>query len=186
MADLDLLDPMPKNGRFTWSNKRTEPVNIAARLDHFLVSTPFLQKDFLPTSHIISSSTSDHNPISLSLSTPTNLGPIPFIFNSFWLNNAKTLDLIQSVWNSTFSGSPSFIWESKLRVVCFALKNWATSSYSDPSITQKKFQSGLDSLHSKMELEEITHETIVQEKSLNFEILKATRQEEEILRIKSP
>ena len=21
MADLDLLDPMPKNGRFTWSNK---------------------------------------------------------------------------------------------------------------------------------------------------------------------
>ena len=22
MAELDLLDPMPKNGRFTWSNKR--------------------------------------------------------------------------------------------------------------------------------------------------------------------
>ena len=36
-----------------------------------------------------------------------------------------------------------------------------------------------------MELEDITHETIAQEKALNSKILKATRQEEETLRIKS-
>ena len=36
-----------------------------------------------------------------------------------------------------------------------------------------------------MDLDEITHEIIAQEKALNLEILKAARQEEEILRIKS-
>ena len=51
-------------------------------------------------------------------------------------------------------------------------------------ITKINLQAELDSLHLKMELEEITHETITQEKSLNFQILKAASQEEDILRIK--
>ena len=114
MVDLDLLDPMPKNGKFTWSNKRAGSEHIAARLDRFLVSTTFLQKDLLPSSHIISSATSDHKPILLSFSLPTNLGPIPFTFNPLWLNNAKTLDIIHTAWNFTLSGSPSYIWESLL------------------------------------------------------------------------
>ena len=51
LAELDLLDPMPKNGKYTWSNKRVGPEHIAARLDRFLVSTTFIQKDFLPSTH---------------------------------------------------------------------------------------------------------------------------------------
>ena len=43
----------------------------------------------------------------------------------------------------------------------------------------------MDSLHSKMDLEEITYEIIAQEKALNLGILKVARQEEETLRIKS-
>ena len=109
MTDLDLLDPTPKNGKYTWNNKQTGLGHIAARLDRFLVSTTFLQKNLLNSSYIISSATSDHKPISLSLSPPTNLGPMPFIFNSFWLNNVNTLYIIKLACNSTFFGSPSFI-----------------------------------------------------------------------------
>ena len=94
MTDLDLLDPTPKNGKHAWNNKWTGPGHIMARLDHFLVSTSFLQKDLFPSSFIISSATSDHKPITLLLTPPTNLGPIPFIFNSLWLNSANTLELI--------------------------------------------------------------------------------------------
>ena len=65
-TELDMLDPMPKNGRFTWSNKRAGPRHFAAILDRFLVSASFLQKDFLPISRIMSSATSDHKSISLS------------------------------------------------------------------------------------------------------------------------
>ena len=139
MADLDLLDPMPKNGKFTWSNKRAGPGHIGARLDRFRVSTTFLQKVFLPSSHIISSATFDHNPISLSFTLPTNMGPIPFRFNPLWLNNAKTLDLTHLSWNSSFFSSSSFIWQFNLRVVHSSLKNWATTSYSEPAIVKKSF-----------------------------------------------
>ena len=50
---------------------------------------------------------------------------------------------------------------------------------------KKILQSGLDTLHSKMEAEEITPEILTKEKALNREILKAPRQEEEFLIIKS-
>ena len=121
MEDLDLLDPMPKNWKYTWNNKRTGPCHIAARLDRFLVSTFLIQKDLLPSSYIIYSATYDHKPISLSLAPLTNISPIPFRLNPIWIHNAKTLDIIHSVWNSNFSSSPNFIWETKLRVVHYAL-----------------------------------------------------------------
>ena len=38
MAYLDLLEPPLKNGKYTWSNKRTCPSHIVARLDRFLYS----------------------------------------------------------------------------------------------------------------------------------------------------
>ena len=134
MGDLYILDPMPKNGKYTWNKKWIGLGHIATRIDHFLVSTFLLQKYLLMSSYIISSTTFEHKPISLSLSPLTNISPIPFIFNPIWIHNVKTLDIIHSTWNSTFSCSPSFIWESKPRAFCFALKNWATSSFMDPSI----------------------------------------------------
>ena len=92
MENLDLLDPMPKNVKYTWNNKRDGLKHITTRLNHFLVSTTFIQKDFLPSSHIISSATSDHKLISLSFSLPSDLGPIPFRFNPLWLKHTKNLD----------------------------------------------------------------------------------------------
>ena len=147
MTDLDLLDPTPKNGKYTWNNKQTGPSHIAARLDQFLVSTSFLQKDLFPSSFIISSATLDYKPITLLLAPPTNLYPIPFRFNSLWLNNDNTLEIIHTAWNSTFLSSPNFIWESKLRVVRSALKNWATSFYYEPTLKKNNIQVELDSLH---------------------------------------
>ena len=184
MVDLDLLDSTPKNGKYTWNNKRTGLGHIAARLDQFLVSTSFLQKDLFPSSFIISLATLDYKPITLLLAPPTNLYPIPFRFNSLWLNNDNTLEIIHTAQNSTFLSSPNFIWESKLRVVRSALKNWATSFYYEPTLKKNNLQADLISLHSKMEHEEVTLETIAQEKALNMEILKAARHEEETLRIK--
>ena len=140
MEKLDLLDPMPKNGKYTWNNKRAGPGHIVARLNQFLVSTTFIQKYLLPSSHIISSATSHHKPISISFSLPSNLGPIPFRFNPLWLNNTKTLDLIQSAWNTSIYGSPRFIWESKLRVIRFSPKYWAATSYLEPTIVKTSLQ----------------------------------------------
>ena len=81
MADLDLLDIPLRNGKYTWSNKRTRIGHIMARLDIFMVSSTFLQRDLLPSSLALPSAVSDHKPLAQILSPPANLGPIPFRFN---------------------------------------------------------------------------------------------------------
>lgn len=37
IQDWDLMDVKPSKGNFTWTNKRTRPGHIAARLDRFLI-----------------------------------------------------------------------------------------------------------------------------------------------------
>ena len=43
-----LTDINPKNGNFTWNNKRTGPGHIAARLDRVLISTHILKNLAVP------------------------------------------------------------------------------------------------------------------------------------------
>ena len=84
------------------------------------------------------------------------------------------------------SGSPSFIWESKLRRVRCDMKSWVKLDYISASNKKSQLQSGLAALHSKMEKEEITPLLISQEKDLSLNILKAARCEEEELRVSKP
>ena len=81
MLDWDLEDITPDSGKFTWSNKRIGPGYIAARLDRFLIHSSFLTLGLMATSKILLHYTSDHKPISLSLSPGEKLGPIPFWFS---------------------------------------------------------------------------------------------------------
>ena len=183
--ELDLLDLTLKNGKYTWSNRRTGAGYIAARLGHFLVSASFLLRDLNPASFTFPSAVLDHKLISLLLATSINLGPIPFCFNSSWLKEEKSMDIVKDAWRLACTGSPSYIWESKLRKVRYELKAWVQTKYKNTSSREIQLQSGLANLHSKMEKEEITHLFIRQEKELNLNILNATRCEEEELRVKS-
>ena len=71
------------------------PGHIAARLDRFFISSYLLQREFLSISLALPSSILDHKPIYLSLYPFENLGPIPFLFNPPWLQDAKFLEIIQ-------------------------------------------------------------------------------------------
>ena len=78
MLDWDLDDIKPTSDKFTWSNKRVGPGHISTRLDQFLVHSSFLTLGLFASSKILQACTSDHKPISLTLSTCEKLGPIPF------------------------------------------------------------------------------------------------------------
>ena len=80
MSDWELEDISLINGKFTWSNKRIGPGHITARLDRFLIHSSFLTLGLMETSNILPHYTSNHKPISLSLSPGLLLGPIPFQF----------------------------------------------------------------------------------------------------------
>ena len=74
------------------------------------------------------------------------------------------MGLIKNAWSLSCVGSPSFIWENKLRNVRYVLKNWAKLEYKNPSSMKIRLQYGLVALQSKMENEYITFLLISQEK----------------------
>ena len=79
----NLIDIKLKKGKFTWNNNIVGPGHIAARLDRFLVSSSFPNKPLLPVSSIMSSTTSNHRPISILFSEIENLGPMAFVLTQF-------------------------------------------------------------------------------------------------------
>ena len=98
IMDWDLEDIKPSKGKFTWTNKRVGLGNIAARLDRFLVQSSFLTLGLFATSEILQACTSDHKPISLSLSPGENLGPIPFRFSPIWVSMDGFYELVSESW----------------------------------------------------------------------------------------
>ena len=104
-----LSDVKPKNGTFTWSNRRVGPGHIAARLDRFLASTHLLDQQ--PEVKILSSAVSDHKPICLFFPPVENLGPLPFRFNRLWLESSAVKGLISDSWRCFIPGTPAYTWE---------------------------------------------------------------------------
>jgi hypothetical protein len=81
VASYDLMDIKPPHGRFTWSNMRQGPGHIEVKLDLFLINSNIQEDSIVPLSCLIPWAGYDHRPITLELSSPIPLGPIPFHFN---------------------------------------------------------------------------------------------------------
>ena len=64
---MELADIGPSNGKYTWTNKRIGPRNIAAIVDRFLVHESFLLLGPNPSSRILNFGGSDHKPIFLEI-----------------------------------------------------------------------------------------------------------------------
>jgi len=84
ISTFDLMDIQPTSGLFTWSNKIHGLGHIVGILDRFLINRNILEESLIPSSRILPWSGLDHRPISLELTPPTPLGPIPFLFNPQW------------------------------------------------------------------------------------------------------
>ena len=121
----DLIDIKPVKGKFTWSNKRIGPGHIAAWLERFLVHSSFLSFGLLASSKILPNCTSDHKPILLDLALDQDLGPIPFRFSPLWIQHEDFLQVVSDSWITQRRGSPSFIWEEKIKRLKHDLKDWA-------------------------------------------------------------
>jgi hypothetical protein len=185
ISDWDLQDVKPSKGKYTWNNRCSGLFHIASRLDRFLINSNFLLSPLEISSHILPSVTFDHNPISLIFSNPQNFGPLPFRFNPLWIDNPVTLPLIQQAWSSPFSGSPNFIWESKLKAVKNSLKDWVKSSFIPPHRERLEKEEKLASIQQRLEEEEVTEALLNQEKEANQQLHHSLCREEEHWRLKS-
>eukprot|EP00253_Pinus_taeda_P016135 PITA_16135 len=111
----DLLDYTPVRGLFTWSNNRSRLDHIAAHLDRFLVQSSIMLNKKIIKTKILPKLTSDHKPIQLLLDDEENLGPLPFHFNHLWIEREGFFNIVKEAWVKPISGSPSFVWEKKLK-----------------------------------------------------------------------
>lgn len=118
MVEHDLVDIVPKNRFFTWSSKRLGPGNIMERLDRFIVTVPLISLHSTATSTILDFIDSDHQPVTLDLGSHPNLGPLPFRFNTLWIDSLESRNIVEHTWLQHVEGSPMHIWETKLKNMC--------------------------------------------------------------------
>jgi ribonuclease HI/exonuclease III len=184
ISTWDLMDIKPTRGRYTWTNKRTGPGHIAARLDRFLVQSSFLTLGLSTSSGILPNSTSDHKPIMLEIKKDLNQGPIPFRFNSSWLQDKDFRSIVAKVWTTKIRGSAFHVWEEKLKCLKTELKSWAKSK---PNPITERLESQRKLEHHQLELEgkEITNQDIIKEEQLQTQWHKHCREEENYWRQKS-
>ena len=178
------MDIKPSSGKYTWSNRRTGPRHIAARLDRFLVQDSFLLLGLNLTSKILPFGGSDHKPIILEMEMNKNLGPIPFRFNPMWATQPDFQKLVADTWSPPVNGSSFYVWEEKLRRLKKKLRSWVKLL---PSPNDNKIQAGLAlEIHQAgMEENEVTSANIQAEIRLHSNLHDACRQEAEWWRTKA-
>jgi len=124
------------------------------RLDRILVIVTLLSTFSAVHTSILPFATSDHYPTTLTLESYYPLGPLPFKYSFPWNDNATAKDLIQQTWQQHIEGSPSFLWESKLKNVKHALKDWAKTHYKEPETMKREAKAKLEELYNIMEKRE--------------------------------
>jgi len=134
----DLLDFNPIRGIYTWSNNRVGTNHISARLDRFMVQSSIMMNKKIITTKLLPKLASDHKPIQLLLEVEEDLGPIPFRFSPLWIEKEGFEETVKEAWDESFSGSPSYVWEQKLKATKYALKNWIKKPVHTPTEQRKE------------------------------------------------
>eukprot|EP00253_Pinus_taeda_P025196 PITA_25196 len=132
-----------------------------------------------------SATASDHFPILLTMDSQSHLGPIPFRYNPLWRNNAEAEAIIETTWKQHVEGSPSHIWETKIRNIRKALKEWAKASYQEPEKIKKKVQQDLEKVQKQIEDQGLTHQLKNKEWEIQGQRMHIKREEETKWRFKS-
>lgn len=181
----NLIDTPLHNGIFTWSNRRTGKNNIKERLDRILAQDKIITDFQRIQSSIILGYTSDHKPVALRLDNGTYPGPIPFKYNKDWDKIEGFKDLIKEQWATEISGSPHFIWESKIKILRTAIKHWARQNAALQNRTKIEIRQRLEQLHNEREDTQDSEEDQNKEGNLLKELYIQNRREEEEQRQKS-
>eukprot|EP00253_Pinus_taeda_P018715 PITA_18715 len=185
MQEHEMVDIIPKNRKYTWSNRRLGAGNIMERLDRFLVNISLLSSFAARHTNILSSTASDHYPILLTMKPHLHLGPIPFKFNPLWRHNSSAGAIIEATWKQHVEGSPSHIWETKIRSIRRALKDWAKTSYQEPEKLKIKIKQDLEEVQNQIEDQGLSQQLKNKEWEVQGQLMHISREEEIKWRIKS-
>ena len=95
---FDLRDLHRGGGKFTWTNKQTNP--IQSNIDRVLVSTEWEEKYPMATLSALTRIGSDHTPLLLDDEEQRIQRQRQFFFEKQWCKEDNFLQVIESKWNS--------------------------------------------------------------------------------------
>ena len=133
---------------------------------------------------MLPNTSSDHHPISLLVKEEEDYGPIPFRFSPLWIEHEGFLETMSEVWMQYVDGSPSFVWEQKLKKTKYALKYCIKKPIFNPTSIGKETVKELANLQFNMEESDITKSVLLSEKIVEATSYQSFRYEEEELRLK--
>lgn len=151
MESAQLVDIPPKNGLYTWNNRRGGENRIASRLDRFLISENILLEGTTVDSDILPSGGSDHWPIALEaafLETPKNR---PFRFEKFWLTHPNFPELLKKWWEEprNIRGTKMFKLQSKLKHIKHKIKEWNAAEFGNIFQEKHNIEDRLSQIHKE-------------------------------------
>lgn len=129
--------------------------------------------------------TLEHKPILICLKEEEDLGPLPFRFSSLWVGREGFFETVQSAWKIDVSGSPSFVWEQKMKNAKKSLKEWIKKSMNTPTSQRKEAVLQLEEIQFELEEKDISPMDVDKEKSAQRKTYCSFRSEEEYWRLKS-
>eukprot|EP00253_Pinus_taeda_P007185 PITA_07185 len=171
----NLIDIPPHNGKYTWSNKRTGINNIKERFDRILVHERIVASFPSIKSKIIQASASDHKHVVLTLDKERNLGPLPFKYIKAWDYNEEFQKLVQEQWAKEVVGSPQHTWETKLKSLRTAIKQWARDNAAVENKKRLDLHKQLEQWNQEKENIQYTEEDQTKENEMYRELYRQNR-----------
>jgi len=89
--------------------------NIKERLDRILIQKNIAAVHSSIKSKILHTTASDHKSVAIMMGKMENQGPLPFRYSSIWDSNIEFSELVKEARAPIISGSPQYIWETKLK-----------------------------------------------------------------------
>jgi hypothetical protein len=93
--------------------------------------------------------------------------------------------LISNTWGQWIKGSPTHIWEQKLKITKLAIKQWEKNLSCPLHLKVLEKQKQLEEIQIEIEISEVHPTNLKREKEAHREYIKAIQEEETMWRLKS-
>ena len=135
ISDHGLVDFPLIGGIFTWSNNRE--ISSMSRLDRFLFSADWNEGITNISQKRMVRWNSNHFPVLLDCGSVQRRRR-PFRFENMWLKEEGFAELVRGWWELySISGTPSFVFASKLKALKADLKHWNVNQFGHVSLKKQ-------------------------------------------------
>ncbi|XP_057833822.1 uncharacterized protein LOC131044504 [Cryptomeria japonica] len=169
ISKFQVMDVIPKNGKFTWTNRRL----------NFFVGEWWVNSSFSMDTKIVPQAGLDHSLVTLSLNHESPKNRYYFKFQSMWWRDPSFIELLRTWWldSNTLSGSPSFWFVKRMQYIKNKIKHWNKFSFKNIFTEKLKIEEELEEVNNRVMYVGMDRNDYLKEKSLKEQYVKLLNRE---------